>query len=506
MAHFLRCCLMLSCLALACPSAQAQVRQCEILTPDQQEQAQWCSAHVACRVAISVLNACADITAATKRIYDQLHASGDDTQRESGLTGSQQRDAALARLDSQPAAERKAALAKCLDHRGESGTDVCYEQFAGSEEIAQRRRDDEARILPIAWDARDKADIQQFQADDLRLVNDILDAHCDTAGKGNPAACAAFAEKGAALQTRLDRFETDIKGRRKPGDKLLTMPVLRSPSLVAPAGGAAGSVAVAGAAGAATGPAGTAAAAPDAAEAALLATLPVRAPDPQDAAFAAVVAQADVEARPRDAAEAQARAERAAAVARAEAERIAAEARAQAAQAERTRQAAADAELVERGSVGELYALADRLESGGQADAARAAYRALVRRFPDHALAASAAGRLAAIGGAPARSAAASAGSGAGAAAGTGACESQFDALAADFKRPVWSQPASNVEMQRGIMYMTQASLQLGNGACRGSPHEAELTTGMQAAHDGARAACMALAIDTSTCTPHRRD
>lgn len=228
------------------------------------------------------------------------------------------------------------------------------------------------------------------------------------------------------------------------------------------------------------------------AEPVAVASLPARPPSAVDAVFETALANADAEAKGR---EAQERARTAAAAdAAARKQRLEAE-------FEQTLQTA---------NPGQLYALADQLDSDGQSAQARKAYRALVSRFPQHALATTAANRLAAIAQGGAMGGQGARGSGGGDGGGGanepgGACEAQKRVMDNEFNAINSRRPANatNTQNLQVVMYMTSKALALANGACKGHAAEAELSTGMQAAFDQAKKNCVALSTAPDTyCVP----
>lgn len=153
---------------------------------------------------------------------------------------------------------------------------------------------------------------------------------------------------------------------------------------------------------------------------------------------------------------------------------------------------------------GQLYALADELTAGGDARKAREVLRTLVARFPDHALTAEAVKQMSALGAADAAARAATAKSTMQAKSSADApqgCESSYRSLSAELKEMNAPPATGSVAALQRVIYATTKSLALGNGTCQGSAHEAELTTGMQAALDSATTACKQIAANASLCS-----
>ena len=163
---------------------------------------------------------------------------------------------------------------------------------------------------------------------------------------------------------------------------------------------------------------------------------------------------------------------------------------------------------------GQLFARADELSSQGDQARSREVLRSLVSRFPDHQLAANAAQQLAnSPTRAPATMARASspqsgssgAGTGGGGAPASGAtaCRVAYDQLNQTIK-------AGNARMPRGAtatatmqfgLWATSESMKLGQGACRGQPQEAELTS-MRKQYDALVQSCRAIATHDGVCVP----
>lgn len=150
---------------------------------------------------------------------------------------------------------------------------------------------------------------------------------------------------------------------------------------------------------------------------------------------------------------------------------------------------------------GQLFALADELTSAGDVTKARAVLRALVARFPDHPLTIEAVKQLSALN-TTARPTSQDA-SVPPAATASAACESSFRVLSAELNEMNALPRAGTVASLQRVIFATSKSLALGNGECKGSVHEAELTTNMQAALDSSVTACRQLATDASLCRAH---
>lgn len=427
--------LLLAFLYCLMASASAGIKQCEQLTPEQQMQADFCEARVACRVAIALLATCADATAALRTFHDTLNAP------DPGRPGTAEADA-------------QGSQARHADGR-----------------------------------LRERDNIDLIEAEDRALNTAMRDAHCSKVELADLAQCERLEKKALALKWRRDQFERDSASVRAAGEPSVMTPV---PQLPTPKRGddnrAITFVNIDGAS----------AAAPktdDAASTVLpaLAARPARAPGTLDALFKEAITSADAEANERAQREANQRA--------ATAENTAL------ADAPRTAQEQADAQAMQTGSVGEVFALADRLESEKQPDTARKAFRALIARFPDHALAAAAAARLsaasttsAALSGNPARPS--SAQDSAQGADSPDACDAQVARFDAELARLNERKPAnaSSVSMLQTVMYVASKSLALGQGVCSGNRHEDELTNGMQATFDDARRACANLKANAGEC------
>ena len=471
--------------------ARAQFMQCEKLSADQQEQAEFCAAHLSCRIAVNLLKACTDVTDAVRKFYDSMGKSSERI--EMPVSERDRKEQEQARTDAMADGDRKQAYKACLARRGDSGKEFCFDAFSSSDEQAAQRAAERARYANRDWKREERDAIRQFMEEDRVLRNEMLDLQCDRAAPPDPADCSRLGQKALDLQRRLERFKDETRSRRMASEPGPAMPELYtlaaftvddngrivyklnalSPSAAAPT---------------------TAPAAP--ADAAAIAALPRRASQPElEAVFSQAIAYADTHEGPRAAAAYKADDD-----AKAAAQRAAQQERAAAEQQRVKEQLFSDA--MQKGSVGELYALADQLESEGQADASRKAYRAVVTRFPDHPLAATAANRLGALsGGAPQRPA----GSGA-VAAGDGAeCTRQEAALVAETNRLTAGMPAnasvtSSLQM---VMLVTSEAIALFDGACRNRPNAKQERDGNQAAFDSAKKSCAAISTSPEQyCVP----
>ncbi|MBC7454491.1 MAG: hypothetical protein H7335_12440 [Massilia sp.] len=426
-------------------SASAGIKQCERLTPEQQMQADFCEARVACRVAIDLLATCADVTAALRTFHDTLSAP------DPGRPEPAEADAQGERPRAQPTRAHHAD--------------------------GKLRKPDEIRLI---------------EAEDRALATAMRDAHCSQVEMADLVQCERLEKKALELQRRLDQFKRDSASVRAAGEAPVMMPVLQS--LTPKHGDDTRAITYVNTDGASADTPKT----NDAASTMLpaLAAGPARAPGVVDALFKEAITSADAEANERAQREANKRAA-AAATEAAAAENTAL------ADAPRTAQQQADAQSMLTGRVGEVFALADRLESEKQFDTAREAFRTLIARFPDHALAGAAAARLSAasttsatLSGNPARQDSAQG------AESPDACDAQVAKFDAELARLKERKPAnaSSVTMLQTVMYVASKSLSLGQGVCSGNRREDELTNGMQATFDDARRACANLKANAGEC------
>jgi hypothetical protein len=415
-------------------SANAAIKQCERLTPDQQTQADFCDAHMPCRVAISLLSSCADVTTALRRFHDELNAPKP--------------------IPPNPAGSKPGQSERPQDN---------VDKLTGTERSAALERDE----------------LRQFQADDRLLENEMLDANCTVVALAEQAQCERLAVKAFELKQRLDRFERDAASRTAGNEQPLVMPVLLSWKKIRTDRDGATRYVIDGVS--------ASAASADVADAPPLApAMPMRPRSAVHTFFREAIASAETEGKSLRPSEADVRAQADAG------ERVSAAVTA----------ASEQAALVERqqtmrnGDVGEVYALADRLESEQQPAAAREAFRAVIARFPDHLLASSAVTRLSVVsatssvpaanrekkGNPPDRIVAKV----------PADCDSQATALNAEMARLNARKPAnaSSIAMLQMVMYISSKSLSLGKGICSGNRRRYELTNGMQAVFNDARRTC----------------
>lgn len=328
---------------------------------------------------------------------------------------------------------------------------------------------------------RERNEIDLIEAEDNALRTAMHDAHCSKVELADLAQCERLEKKALELKRRLDQFERDSASVRAVGEPSVVMPVLQS--WTPKRGDDNRAITYVHTDGASADTPKT----DDAASTMLpaLAASAARAPSAVDALFKEAITSADAEANERAQREANKRAAAAA--------------------AENT--ALADAQSMLTGSVGEVFALADRLESEKQSDTARKAFRTLIARFPDHVLAAAAAARLsaasttsAALSGNAARQDSAQ-GSALGADS-PDACDAQVAKFDAELARLNERKPAnaSSMTMLQTVMYVASKSLSLGQGVCSGNRREDELTNGMQATFDDARRACANLNGSAGEC------
>lgn len=439
-------------------SASAGIKQCERLTPEQQMQADFCEARLACRVAIDLLATCADATAALRTFHDTLNA---------------------------PNAGRPE-----LDEADAQGSEARHALPTHAPNVEGKLREERALI----------------EADERELATAMHTAHCSKVEVADLAQCEQLEKKALNLQRRLDQFERDSASLRAAGEPPAMLPVQSSTPMRSDDQRAIIFVDT-----------DRASAASPATEHAVASTRPslpapsALAPRAVDTLFKEAISSADAEAKERAQREAN---KRVAAAAAAENTALA--------NAQRTAQEQADAQSMLTGSVGEVFALADRLEAEKQFNAARKAFRTLIARFPDHALAAAAVARLSAAsttsaalsgnlvqpgtadvtahgtaqGGAQGRAAGpTSAGS-------PDACDAQVAEFEAEVTRLKERKPAnaSSIAMLQTVMYMASKSLSLGQGVCSGNHREDELTNGIQATFDGARRACANISASANEC------
>lgn len=327
-----------------------------------------------------------------------------------------------------------------------------------------------------AGKAGEREQIERFQADDRVLETAMRTAQCGKVEAADLLQCERLEKKAFDLKRRLDQFERDAASHRAAGEPALLMPVLQSWTHMRVGDNRAIVDVDANRAAAAT-------AKSDAATAAMAA----RPPGAVDALFKEAIASADAETRVR----AQRDADKRAAAA---AEKAALTDPARAAQEQ------ADAQSMQSAGVGEVFALADRLESEQQPDAARKAFRSVIARFPDHPLAAAAATRLFTASTTPGATALNLAQKGH--AAAPDSCDTQVADFDAELARLNERKPAnaSSIAMLQMVMYVSSKSLSLGKGICSGDRREDELTNGMQAAFDGAQRACAGISASAADC------
>ena len=166
-------------------------------------------------------------------------------------------------------------------------------------------------------------------------------------------------------------------------------------------------------------------------------------------------------------------------------------------------------------NAGQLFAYADELSAAGDKAKARDALRALVRRFPDHPLAAAVAERMANLSGS--NSGAANGGSNNGGAAGSGSnsaantgnsatkrgdCESlleQFDKeLKVKMRRPT---PSGSTPPLMRLMWATQESIKIIDANCPTDPKQSKFRDELKRVYDEAKESCRRMSV--GECSPN---
>ena len=513
-------------LLAALPPAQAQAHfmQCSKLSADQQEQADFCATHLSCRIAVNLLKSCADFTEAIAKFRSSFSEGKPSALGGEVLTGPAAREREQARVDGMADADRQAGYKACVSRRGDSGKDFCFEAFASSEQIAQRRNEEKAKYAHVDVGAIQRDSLKQYLEDDRALAKEMQEMNCPGI-IAFERVCSEIANRSLKLQRNVQTLTADMQARSKAGAPALTPPALQSRAMFSvndvglityfgPAGGATEKPAVS--PGTAQAAAGAIGGAPTGG--ALAALLPTRAPGELDGIFSTALLDADAEAMPREAQERQQRDQQ-------QAQARASAAAAAEAESRKRRLEAEFAQTLQTGDAGQLFALADQLDSEGQHAHARQAFRALVARFPQHPLAINGASRLTTLAQADTRAAASSQDGAAGGNVGSGGtgnrsasttatgpsggtggtCAPQKKAMENEFNQLNSRRPAgaSITDSMQLVMYMTSKSLALAAGACKGQPDEAELSTGMQAAFDAAKKNCTALSTAPDTyCVP----
>lgn len=155
---------------------------------------------------------------------------------------------------------------------------------------------------------------------------------------------------------------------------------------------------------------------------------------------------------------------------------------------------------------GELFALADELNAAGKPEEARKAYRTLLSRYPNHALAATAAQALSSGSGGAARpdAGAAPAGRREGGTARGGDCERLLAAQEQEFAALNQRELQGVSANTERVMWMTSQRMQLIDQNCPNNPSYAEMRKQLKAAFDQSQQVCTQVSTGPCTAQPHR--
>lgn len=155
------------CIAVSGQAAHAGFFACETLDPDAQTQAEFCATHISCRIAVELMQTCADVRAFLQRFTSASKNSGSN-----GREPTMQEQ-----VDAMPTATREAEYKRCL---GSNIDSVCRERYTTTEmrrqreqqirdadvraaEEEQRRRKDVARQARLALVVEDDSIVRRLQ-------------------------------------------------------------------------------------------------------------------------------------------------------------------------------------------------------------------------------------------------------------------------------------------------------------------------------------------------------
>ena len=189
----IRCVVGATALSLVTLSASAEFLKCEKLTPDQETQAEFCSAHVGCRIAIKLMKTCSDLTEFYSSFFNEAKGKSQEE---------------LAR---QPDPERDTPQPVI------SGNS---DRFGSANEIEFR-----------------KNIVRNFQREDQELASKMRNLNCGKSRRIDEQECSDIGVQALSLQRSVAMHNRLVRPVRSPLAPDFLVPALQTQGMVSQDGG-----------------------------------------------------------------------------------------------------------------------------------------------------------------------------------------------------------------------------------------------------------------------------